>query len=129
MYTRSSLKDLIAKSLNGLGISVDAEKIPLEHPADLKNGDYSSGIAMQYAKEAKVVPHALAEKIVATLGVIEGVAKVEVAGAGFINFHLAQSVLAEAVEKARTEDMPARRSLGAGGWGSVALNKGKKIMV
>ncbi|OGG73825.1 arginine--tRNA ligase [Candidatus Kaiserbacteria bacterium RIFCSPLOWO2_01_FULL_54_20] len=119
MYTRSSLKDLIAKSLNGLGISVDAEKIPLEHPADLKNGDYSSGIAMQYAKEAKVAPHALAEKVVATLGVIEGVAKVEVAGAGFINFYLAPSILAGAVDKARTEDR----------WGRSALNEGKKIMV
>src|SRR3989338_3044857 len=119
MYTRSSLKDLIAKSLNGLGISVDAEKIPLEHPADLKNGDYSSGIAMQYAKEAKVAPNALAEKVVATLGVIEGVAKVEVAGAGFIIFYLAPSILAGAVDKARTEDR----------WGRSALNEGKKIMV
>ena len=112
MDIRRSLKESIAHSLDGLGISVEAEKIPLEHPAEFKNGDYSSGVAMQYAKQAGMAPRALAEKVVATLGAIEGVAKVEIAGAGFINFYLAPSVLAEAIDEARTEDM----------WGSGALH-------
>src|SRR3989344_4990781 len=61
MDIRSSLKDSIAKSLGGLGISVEAGKIRLEHPAELKNGDYSSGVALQYAKQAGTAPRALAE--------------------------------------------------------------------
>src|SRR3989338_11169142 len=119
MDIRSSLKDSIAKSLGRLGISVEADKIPLEHPAELKNGDYSSGVALQFAKQAGTAPRALAEKIVAALGTIDGIAKIEVAGAGFINFYLTPSALAEAVETARREDM----------WGSGSLNAGKKIMV
>src|SRR3989344_2704431 len=124
MDIRSSLKESIAKALGELGISVASEKIPLEHPADLKNGDYSTSIAIRAlalerepAKRklekylpkdevkdlSKIValpshnPHALAEKIVASLGTIEGVAKIEIAGAGFINFYLAPPVFAEAV--------------------------------
>src|SRR3989344_4437739 len=118
MEVAQSIRNALKRALEVSGISVPGD-VPLEHPASLENGDYSSGIALQYAKQAGMAPRALAEKIVATLGAIEGIAKVEVAGAGFINFYLAPPVLAEAVEKARTEDM----------WGSVGLNDGKKIMV
>jgi arginyl-tRNA synthetase len=111
------LKKAVSTALESVGVS--AAETSLEHPADIKNGDYSTSVALKYTKEAGMPPRALAEKIVAALGEIEGVAKVEVAGAGFINFYLAPSALAEAVEKARTEDM----------WGSGSLNAGKKIMV
>src|SRR3989344_4500660 len=119
MDIRNALKESIASSLNGLGISVEVEKVPLEHPAELKNGDYSSGVALQYAKQAGSAPRVLADKIAAALGTIDGIAKIEVAGAGFINFYLTPAALAGAVEMARKEDM----------WGSGTLNAGKKIMV
>jgi arginyl-tRNA synthetase len=116
---REKLKQAIRAGLESAGISVAAEKIPLEHPADLKNGDYSSGIAMQHAKQVGMAPRALAEKIVASLGVLDGVAKIEVAGAGFINFYLAPEALAQALEKARSEDT----------WGANGNLAGKKILV
>ncbi len=114
---RENLKKAISTALESVGVS--SAEITLEHPADLKNGDYSTGVALQYAKQAGVAPRVLAEKIVAALDTIEGVAKVEVAGAGFINFYLAPSVLAETVETARKEDM----------WGSNATQTGKTIMM
>ncbi|MDO8514611.1 MAG: arginine--tRNA ligase [bacterium] len=117
MQAARDIKNALKRTLSGLGISEG--KITLEHPADLKNGDYSTGVAMQYAKQARVAPQALAEKIVAELGEITGVAKIEVAGAGFINFYLDSSALAKAVEQARTEDR----------WGANANLSGKKIMV
>ncbi len=119
MNVPSLLKESIARALTDSGIGISADKVSLEHPADLKNGDYSSGIAMQYAKQIGMAPKALAEKIVASLGAIEGIAKTEVAGTGFINFYLAPQTLTEFVETARTEDM----------WGSNKKLSGKKIMV
>ena len=145
MDIRNALKESIAHSLSGLDISVGAQNVPLEHPAELKNGDYSCSIAMQlFGQAAKASnrefknddnvrpihtgnfgfsghtnPRALAEKIVAKLGTIDGIAKIEIAGAGFINFYLAPSVLAAAVETARKEDM----------WGSNATQKGKTVMM
>src|SRR3989344_4241669 len=105
MDIRSNLKESITSSLKELGISVESENVSLEHPADLKNGDYSTGVALQYAKQAGIAPRVLADKIAATLGTIDGIAKIEVAGAGFINFYLTPAALAEAVETARKEDM------------------------
>ncbi len=115
--TAQNIQNKLKEALAGLSLQFDA--ISLEHPADLKNGDYSTGAALQYAKQAGIAPRTLAEKIVASLGTIEGVAKVEVAGAGFINFYLSSSELAKAVEEARKEDM----------WGSNSNLSGKKIMV
>jgi len=115
---RESLIRVIQTALQSVGVSA-AEKVSLEHPADLKNGDYSSGVALQYAKQAGMAPRSLAEKIVATLGTIDGVAKIEIAGAGFINFYLTPAVLAESLEKARADDM----------WGANDNLAGKKMMV
>ena len=64
-------------------------------------------------------PRELAEKIVATLGTVEGVSKIEIAGPGFINFHLASSALADSLKSATETDM----------WGANEDLKGKKIMV
>src|SRR3989338_1328286 len=118
------IKEAVAKASNTAGISVSSDAVPLEHPAELGNGDYSSGISMQYAKQAGVKPRELAEKIVeelrssTSLGPTS-IQRIEVAGAGFINFYLAPSVLAAAVETARKEDM----------WGSNATQKGKTVMM
>src|SRR3989344_8265157 len=99
------LKGAIAVAANAAGVSISANEVSLEHPAELKNGDYSTSVALKYTKEAGMPPRALAEKIVGSLDAIEGITKIEVAGAGFINFYLAPSGLAEAIEVARKEDM------------------------
>jgi len=118
------IKEAVAKAANTAGISVSSDAVPLEHPAELGNGDYSSGISMQYAKQAGVKPRELAEKIVeelrssTSLGPTS-IQRIEVAGAGFINFYLAPSAIASAAEEARTKE----------DWGSNTSNEGKKVMV
>lgn len=90
----------IQRALEGafqkLGLEVKAE---LDHPADLSHGDYSSNAALVAAKKAGKNPRALAEEIVAALGAIEGVEKIEIAGAGFINFTLARKFYPEATQE------------------------------
>ena len=113
------LKRNIERVLVETGTAIISAEIPLEHPADLKNGDYSSGVALQYAKQAGTKPREFAEKIVAALGAIDGVEKIEVAGPGFINFYLAPSALVETIETARREDR----------WGSNDSYAGKTIMM
>ena len=121
---REKLKKALQEALKQLGVSFDEAHISLEHPSDLKNGDYSSSVALQYSKELKMSPRALAEKIAeqlrssTSLGPTS-IQKIEVAGAGFINFYLATSALAESVEKARSEDM----------WGAGSSEKGKTILM
>ncbi|MBR6801109.1 MAG: arginine--tRNA ligase [Eubacteriaceae bacterium] len=71
---------------------VALEEIPdvhVEIPKDSKNGDFSTNVAMQLAKIARMNPRALAEIVISGLEVSEDtIEKVEMAGAGFINFYV-----------------------------------------
>jgi arginyl-tRNA synthetase len=58
----------------------------IERTRDATHGDFASNIAMQLAKAAKRKPRELAQAIVAALPASDLVAKVEIAGPGFINF-------------------------------------------
>jgi len=100
--------------------SIQAAQIPLEHTADFAHGDYASGVAMVYAKQSGTNPRALAERLIASMGVIEGVSKIEIAGPGFINFTLDPKFLFEMLNIGRSHGEK---------WGSSAGLKGKKVMV
>ena len=119
MAVSDDIKIALARALARTAVSVSAEDVPLEHPADISHGDYASGVALAKAKEADLSPRQLAEILLTDLGEIPGVEKVEVAGPGFINFTLTSQVFARSIEEARTTDM----------WGAGRANAGKKIMV
>ncbi len=119
MDIRATIKEALAKASASTGVEISADTVPLEHTSDFTHGDYASGIALARAKEAGIAPRALAEKLVTVLGTISGVAKIEIAGPGFINFHLSPSILAQSLSVATENDM----------WGANSLSTGKKIMV
>ena len=121
---QEKIKNGIKEALKNLGIN--SENIVLEHPEDFKNGDYSTNVAMVYAKEMKTKPIDLAEKIIAQIARlnsdngIEGVEEIEIAGPGFINFHLAQEFFIESIKEIlkQKED-----------FGKNETGKGRKIIV
>ena len=114
------LKQALARSLDAAGIKVSGDDVALERPKELSHGDYASGVALQYAKQVGVSPFALAEKIVASLGEISGIARMEAVKPGFINFYLASDsinkVLAEVIKE--PED-----------WGKNESQKDVRVMV
>ena len=59
----------------------------VEIPADVKNGDIASNIAMAGARTWRKAPKMIADALIAHLPALDGgvFAKVEVAGPGFIN--------------------------------------------
>lgn len=116
----SLIREKLASALKALEISVVPEDIGIEHTADLAHGDYATNAALSYAKQLKMNPKELAEKLAAEVREIEGIANVEVAGPGFINFTLAPAYLAEMLEIGRTHSEK---------WGSGVSNKGKKILL
>jgi len=63
--------------------------VRVERTRDTQHGDFSSNIALKLAKAARRKPLELAQLIVAALPQSALVARTEIAGAGFINFHLA----------------------------------------
>ncbi|MDH3977292.1 MAG: arginine--tRNA ligase [Gammaproteobacteria bacterium] len=80
--------------LPGIDAAGDAELKPeLERTRDRQHGDYACNIAMRLAKPMRNKPRDIAGQIVDLLpesGLIE---KVEIAGPGFINFHLTAAAL------------------------------------
>jgi arginyl-tRNA synthetase len=72
------------------GYKTDA--VTLEPPRDASHGDLSTNAAMVLAGQAKSKPREMADKIAEQLRGVEGIAQVDVAGPGFINFTLAPAV-------------------------------------
>lgn len=118
MDISSSIKNALLKALITLGVSNPEPS--LEFPSDLTHGDFSTNVALVYGKRNGKNPRAFADEIVAKLSSIEGVSKIEVAGHGFINFHLAPEYFLEVQKEIlMSGDM----------WGAGIEYAGKQVMI
>ncbi len=92
------IRTAVADALVKLGFT--GKDFVIEHPENLAFGDYACNAAMVCAKQAGKNPRALAEEIRDALaGQIEYVERIEVAGAGFLNFYLAREFFAEEIAR------------------------------
>lgn len=93
----------------------DVADMGFERPADSSNGDWSSTVAMRSARLAHCAPAKIAQAIVAHLPEDPALAKVEVAGPGFINFYLNSASANDIFRVVRESgDDFARSDIGAG---------------
>lgn len=98
LMVRDNLIKAIKEELRYLGVK--SPKFDLEHPQDFVRGDYSTNVAMVYAKKLGRDPIELAGDIVQKLKDknLEYVEKITVAGFGFINFHLTASFFEKSLQ-------------------------------
>lgn len=93
--------DAIKRSLNDLKLS--EVEFGVIHPKEESHGDYSCNVAMILAKNEGQNPRELAERIKGLLQndaqVNRLIARIEVAGPGFINFYLKEDWLCDKVGK------------------------------
>ena len=84
----------------------DADLAPvLVRPCpDPRFGDYQTAGLMGLAKQRKLNPRQVATDVQAHLELSELCEKIEIAGAGFLNFHLRPEAVARAVTEALTDD-------------------------
>jgi len=73
--------------------------ILLEKTRDEKFGDFACNIAMQLCKQLKRKPREIAELIIKHLPISDKVSKVEIAGAGFINFFLVSNAFLQIIDE------------------------------
>ncbi|OHA16974.1 MAG: arginine--tRNA ligase [Candidatus Taylorbacteria bacterium RIFCSPLOWO2_12_FULL_43_20] len=92
------IKKSVAEALSRL--KIEGVTFVLEHPDSLIHGDYFTNAAMAAAKKIHKSPRDLAEKIVAEMrdNCPEEIEKIEIAGAGFINFSLSSKFFADSIE-------------------------------
>ncbi len=97
-HVRSAVEALAAAG--ALPRVPELDRIVVEPPRDAAHGDLATNAAMALAKDAGMKPRDLAERLAAELGKRAEIAKVEVAGPGFINLTLDPSVWREALRAA-----------------------------
>jgi len=119
------LQQLITSALDTLRASgaldcAAPESIVIEHTRDKSHGDFAANVAMLLAKSARRKPRELAELITGALPASGKVAKVEIAGPGFINFFMSADAFTAVVGEV----------LEAGeAYGRSAIGNGKRVQV
>jgi len=91
---KSHLLQLLLPVAQSIHPEILANSIQLDRPKLIEHGDFSTNLAMMLAKTLKKNPRELATLIIDKLPPSPFIEKLEIAGAGFINFYLN--------EKART---------------------------
>ena len=98
---KQTLVEEIEASIKKAKLANDIPEIKIEIPKDVKNGDYSTNIAMVLTKIAKRNPREIAQAIGDHLDASKAhVKKVDIAGPGFINFYLDNQYLTDIIPEA-----------------------------
>jgi arginyl-tRNA synthetase len=87
--------DIIIQQMQAKGqlpLTIKTDKFTVEPPREEKFGDISTNVAMVLAKPANMKPYDLAQEFCTYFRNIQGIEKIEIAGAGFINLHLSHDL-------------------------------------
>jgi arginyl-tRNA synthetase len=117
---KSHLAELFTQALHSVAPEHVGATILIERPKQASHGDYACNLAMQLAKPLRKSPRDIANALIAALPKSDVIAKVEIAGAGFINVFITVTAKQEIV----------RGVLQAGaGYGHVHVGQGRKVGV
>lgn len=117
---KSHLAELFAHALREVAPDATQTEILIERPKLATHGDYACNLAMQLAKPLRKSPRDIAQALIAALPASDAVAKMEIAGAGFINVFITTGAKQGVV----------RGVLQAGaGYGHIHLGGGCKVGV
>src|SRR5687768_11617095 len=84
---------------------LELPNIVVDPPPSVEFGEYALPLSFELAKKLRKPPRKIAEEIVAGLGKVEGFAKFEVAGAGYINARVDRAALAATLARGESPDI------------------------
>lgn len=108
------------KTEGALSADVSAEKIEATPPRETSHGDVATNAALVIAPQAGKNPKEIATLLAGRIQKLPGIAKVDIAGPGFINMTLDSAVWQGAVLDILEEGL---------GYGNSTLGKGKKVNI
>jgi arginyl-tRNA synthetase len=88
LAVRAALSDLVADGAVMLDPADVPDAVHIERSRGSDHGDWATNVALQLAKRANSTPRALAEHLAKALRDTSGIARVSVAGPGFVNITL-----------------------------------------
>jgi arginyl-tRNA synthetase len=105
---------------NLLPADIPTDNLGVERTRDAANGDFATNLAMRLAKLTRKPPRELALAIVDAMEKHPTIERVEIAGAGFINFFLAAQAQADVVRRIHE---------GGDAFGRNGSGAGRKVLV
>ena len=84
----------------------------LNRPPKLEMGEAASPVCFELAKQLKKAPRQIAQEISTSLGEVEGIARVEVAGGGYLNAYFDRGAFWEIAQSQASSPQPAATSHG-----------------
>jgi len=88
---KAHLTDLLFSIVNKMTSELTQSQIVIERPKSIDHGDLSSNIALVIAKALKKSPRTVAQEIVEKIPSTRSFSKIEIAGAGFLNFYFSSN--------------------------------------
>lgn len=122
---RHTIEQLLQQAFNSLQLAGEfpadlTVDIKVDNAKDPAHGDYASNLALILAKPCRKSPRVLADLIISALPASSVVEKIEVAGAGFINFFIQNSARSLIVAEVLTKGKEFGRS---------AVGQNQKVLV
>ena len=122
---KTLIETLLRRALEALPESLvppAARDVPIEveRAKDAQHGDFASNLALRLARTTRQNPRKLAEALKAALPADTAVAKVEIAGAGFVNFFLRDDAYHAEIGRVLAQ---------GGGYGRSSAGAGRSVVV
>src|SRR6185436_12838344 len=92
LQAHARIKEALRSSIHSLW-NIEVADVVLNQTPKVELGELATPVCFELAKKLKKAPRAAAEELIRSLGEIPGVRKVELAGAGYINFFLNRAVV------------------------------------
>lgn len=102
MENDETLRKAIVEAATKVGLSISEDDVKIENSKDPIHGDYSTNLAMKFARQVGKKPVDLANKLIENLS-CDIVEKTEIAGPGFINFFMKKDAMAGILHKILSE--------------------------
>ena len=96
-------QEIKASNLNGV---TRASQIEVFEPKTLEFGDWTSNICMKLAAKSDDNPREIAERLIENLTKEDWITKIEIAGAGFLNFYLSSEQKFSFIEQCLEQKEP-----------------------
>ena len=114
MIATDYLKKQLKEALTKIAVDTTAVEISFDRPKNPEHGDLATNIAMLLASQLHKNPRQIAQDLIDSLDLDDRViARVEIAGAGFVNFFLNEQYYREALREIRSENA----AYGQSSWG------------
>src|SRR6266853_444565 len=87
LHVHARIKETLRSTIQSLW-NIEPPDIVLNQTPKIEMGELASPVCFELAKRLKKAPKFVAEELIASAGSIAGVSRIQIAGAGYINFFL-----------------------------------------